>query len=86
MQTESLELELLMRFSKFSMLSEPNNHSIPVVDPFQDPDDSNLSFIVTTYLRDPDSPDWDNLDDVMEYLEQVLQGILFYHIHGVSRF
>ena len=73
LDTDSLELELLLRFSTTEMRVVPENHCVPVIDHFQPPDDFSITFIVTPYLRCPNKPNYDCADDFMEFVQQMFE-------------
>ena len=77
LDTDGLELALLLRFSTVEMRAIPENHCVPVVDHFQHPDDPSVTFIVSPYLRHSVSPPFECAEDVMDYMQQILEvGVL----------
>lgn len=77
--TNSLELELLLEFSSLRTRSVSNNHSVPVVDQFQDPTDRDLTLIVTSYLIAPDRFPFRTVTELLDCFEQLLE----VHIHSL---
>ena len=83
LDSDSLELALLLRFSTMEMRAAPNNHCVPVLDHFQHPDDPSVTFIVNPYFRP--AIEFDRADDYMEYVQQALEVCVFsLMIFGVS--
>ena len=64
-------------------LSEnPSNHSVPILDTFEDETNSTVSYIVMPLLRDFDNPPFESVDDVLEFGEQLLEvGTISDHQH-----
>ena len=52
---------------------DPNNHSVPVLDTFEDETNAGVSYIVMPLLRNFDSPPFESVEDVLEFSEQVLE-------------
>ncbi|TCD64065.1 hypothetical protein EIP91_004573 [Steccherinum ochraceum] len=84
MSTDSQELSLLLKFSQPEMRSAPGNLCVPVYAVFEDPDDPSSTFVVTPHLFMVYQLQWRNLDDILNYISRVLEGLVFFHSHGIS--
>ncbi|TCD64306.1 hypothetical protein EIP91_004253 [Steccherinum ochraceum] len=82
--TDSQELSLLLRFSQPEMRSAPGNLCVPVLDTFEDPENPSVTFVVTPYIFDMYHLRWRNVDDILNYFTRILEGLVFFHAHGIS--
>ena len=53
--------------------SDGRNHCVPVLDVFHDEPDSSLLFMVIPFLRHFQSPALQTVDDVLEFVKQLLE-------------
>ncbi|TCD64249.1 hypothetical protein EIP91_004318 [Steccherinum ochraceum] len=84
METTSQELALLLRFSQPSMRSNPWNHCTPIHTTFDDPDDPFATFVVTPLLCPSEEVRFRNVDDIFNFIANILEGVAFFHAHGIS--
>ncbi|TCD64308.1 hypothetical protein EIP91_004255 [Steccherinum ochraceum] len=82
--TDSQELSLLLKFSQPKMRSAPGNLCVPVLDTFEDPQNTSVTFVVTPFLFDPIQLSWRNVDDIMNYITRILEGLVFFHANDIS--
>ncbi|OSD03660.1 hypothetical protein PYCCODRAFT_1490426 [Trametes coccinea BRFM310] len=82
--SDSQELKILEYLSSAEMRRDPRNHCVPLLDVLCDPAEPETSYIVMPFLRFIDDPAFELLDDVLECLDQVLEGLGFIHDHGVA--
>ncbi|KAJ8481569.1 hypothetical protein ONZ51_g5906 [Trametes cubensis] len=80
----SQELQIISFLSSEEMRRDPRNHCVPLLDTIPDPSDPNTAYIVMPFLRYVDSPGFVLVDDVLECLDQVLEGLVFIHDHGIA--
>ncbi|KAL7282051.1 hypothetical protein ACG7TL_003518 [Trametes sanguinea] len=83
-RSDSHELEILSYLMSEDMLRDPRNHCIPLLDVFPDPIDSSMKIMVMPFMRYINSPPFETIEDVLECLDQVLEGLVFIHDHGVA--
>ncbi|KAL7282053.1 hypothetical protein ACG7TL_003520 [Trametes sanguinea] len=83
-RTDSEELRILSYLSSDELRHDPRNHCVPLLDVFQDSTDAERSIIVMPFMRYIDNPPFESVDDVLEMLDQVLEGLVFIHDHGVA--
>ncbi|KAL1937554.1 hypothetical protein VTO73DRAFT_13049 [Trametes versicolor] len=81
---DSQELEILRYISSPDMVQHPQNHCVPLLDVIYDPSDPETCFIVMPYLRYIDHPPFELVEDMMEFGEVILEGLVFLHDHGVA--
>ncbi|TCD66131.1 hypothetical protein EIP91_001740 [Steccherinum ochraceum] len=84
MQDDSVELDLLRRFSRPDMRAHRFNHCNPILTEFDNPADPSATFVVTLYLVQTDICSWWRVDDFLEFGTQVLEGLAFFHEQGIS--
>ncbi|TCD64076.1 hypothetical protein EIP91_004584 [Steccherinum ochraceum] len=84
METKSRELALLLEFSQPEMRSIPLNHCVPILTTFSDPDDPSFTFVVTPYVCERYDLERRNVEDIMNTITWVIEGLAFFHSHGIS--
>ncbi|TCD64896.1 hypothetical protein EIP91_003472 [Steccherinum ochraceum] len=68
------------------MRGHPGNHCCHILARFGDPNDPTTTFIVIPYPHDlPFQPFFYNINEVMEYGRQLLEGIAFLHSRNVAQ-
>lgn len=70
--------------SILAAVEDPANHSVPILDTFTDPADDSVSYIVMPFLRSSDNPPFETVGEVADFVDQVLEGLVFMHSHGVA--
>ncbi|KZV68698.1 hypothetical protein PENSPDRAFT_753941 [Peniophora sp. CONT] len=63
---------------------DPMNHTVPIYEVFSDPEAPDVSYMVMPFLRYPDDPPFESVGEVMEFVDQVLEGLVFMHDQGVA--
>ena len=98
--TNGDELKIALMFNAEPLRHDPRNHCVPILDHFQDPDDSMTSYMVMPFLRPLNDPVFKLVDDIISFVDQILeagvssahsnftnydsQGLVFLHEHGVA--
>lgn len=82
--TNSQELEIATLFSRPPLCGHPSNHCVPVLDAFVDDEDEKISYIVMPFLRRMDNPPFDLVNDLLDFVDQVLEGLAFMHDNDVA--
>lgn len=67
------EIEITKQFSLQSLRDDPRNHCIPVLDTFDDDTETDVSYIVMPFLRRMDNPPFDMVNDVLDFVDQVVE-------------
>jgi len=83
-QTAGTELQIASMFSSEHLRNDPKNHCVPILDAFQDDGDDSSSYMVMPFLRAIDEPAFELVDDVISFADQILEGLVFLHQHGVA--
>ncbi|EPS92684.1 hypothetical protein FOMPIDRAFT_1137462, partial [Fomitopsis schrenkii] len=63
---------------------DPRNHSVPVLDIFPDDDDPGVSYMVMPLLRLIDEPKFDLVEELIDFVDQLLEGLVFMHEQGIA--
>ncbi|KAJ1303178.1 hypothetical protein OPQ81_011377 [Rhizoctonia solani] len=77
------EIEILQRFSSPEFKDDPSNHVVPCLDVFPIPDVPGGSFIVMPLLSKYNLPEFWDLGEVHDFLEQIFEGLEFLHRNNV---
>ncbi|KAN0131191.1 Protein kinase-like domain containing protein [Lactarius tabidus] len=67
-----------------SDIDDPTNHSVPILETFVDSDDKSTSYMVMPFLRMSDDPPFGLVEEVVDFADQVLEGLVFMHSRGVA--
>lgn len=52
---------------------DKRNHCVPVIEHFQDDEDADISYIVMPFLRPIDEPPFETVDNVIDFVDQILE-------------
>ncbi|KAI0062512.1 hypothetical protein BV25DRAFT_1803963 [Artomyces pyxidatus] len=67
------------------LASHPLNHSVPILDMFEDPHDPAAFYVVTPHLLPVDlKHHFKYIGEILDFGEQILAGLVFDHYHGVA--
>ncbi|PSR72481.1 hypothetical protein PHLCEN_2v11648 [Hermanssonia centrifuga] len=83
-QTGDLESTIAMMLSSSELLKDPRNHCVPILDYFQDEDNATISYMVMPFLHLTDSPPFKTVENIVDFIEQTIEGLVFIHEHGVA--
>jgi len=78
------EVEIGQFFSREPHASDPRNHCVPIYDVLQDPQEEDTVFLVMPLLRDSQDPPFDTIGEVLDYIEQITEGLQFMHSQHVA--
>ena len=53
-------------------IDDPANHSVPIIDTFEDIDKS-ISYLVMPFLRLTDNPPFEVVEEVLDFADQILE-------------
>ncbi|EMD34377.1 hypothetical protein CERSUDRAFT_117250 [Gelatoporia subvermispora B] len=84
MKTGCEEMRALSYLSSDEFSRDPRNHCVRVLEILKDPDDPNLSYVVMPFLRPMDSPPFAIVSEVIDFVDQILEGLVFLHEAGVA--
>ncbi|KAI0054725.1 hypothetical protein BV25DRAFT_1816642 [Artomyces pyxidatus] len=82
--TGDLESTIALFLWAENLRDNPRNHSVPVLDIFPDPDNEHHSYMVMPFCNFMDKPAFTNVGEVVDFADQVLEGLLFMHEQGVA--
>lgn len=71
--TGSEEMQIAQILYNETLRSNPRNHSVPILDVFPDDVNSSVSYIVMPYLRLIDDPPFETVDEVVNFVDQILE-------------
>jgi len=69
-RTGDLESSLALMLSA---IDDPTNHSVPILDTFEDSVNKSISYIVMPFLRLTDNPRFEIVEDVLDFTDQILE-------------
>ena len=56
-----------------SAIDDPANHSVPILDTFEDSIDKSISYLVMPFLRLTDNPRFEVVEEVLDFADQILE-------------
>ncbi|KAG8791258.1 hypothetical protein FRC12_009739 [Ceratobasidium sp. 428] len=78
------ELEVLQLFSSSPYCDDPRNHAVPCLDSFPIPDVEGGMFLVMPLLSAYAYPEFYNLDELHDFLEQIFEGLEYLHENEIA--
>ncbi|KAL5492985.1 hypothetical protein ACEPAI_4433 [Sanghuangporus weigelae] len=78
------ELRIHRFLSEKERLKDPWNHTAPLLDEFPEDDDPTMICMVMPLLRPYDVPEFFSVEEVVDFMRQVLEGIVFMHRSNVA--
>ncbi|KAF8165784.1 kinase-like domain-containing protein [Crassisporium funariophilum] len=78
------EGDILRYLSSPQLLLDTTNHTVRVLGIFQDPYNPEIEHLVMPVLRRYDSPEFGAIGEVVDFVTQVLEGLVFMHSHGIA--
>jgi hypothetical protein len=54
-------------------IDDPANHSVPILDTFEDSVNKSISYLVMPFLRLIDDPSFEVVEDVLDFVDQILE-------------
>ena len=72
-ETDGEEVKIAQFLNEEAVRDDPQNHSIPILDVFEDDEDKKISYLVMPFLRLMDDPPFSHINDVVEFVDQVLE-------------
>jgi hypothetical protein len=73
------EIEIAQFLSSEPQASDPRNHSVPILEVLQDPEDEDLSLLVMPFLKPYDKPKFDTIGEAIECFRQLFEVCTFFH-------
>jgi hypothetical protein len=69
----------------FSAIDDPANHSVPILDTFEDSVDKSISYLVMPFLRLADDPPFRVVEEVLDFVDQILEVRLWHALTKLRR-
>ncbi|TFY75607.1 hypothetical protein EWM64_g8404 [Hericium alpestre] len=82
--TNDGESRIMAMLNASPLDGDPRNHTVPILDTFQDDEDSSISYIVMPFLRLTHNPPFTNVGEIVDFADQFLEGLAFMHEHCVA--
>jgi len=67
------ESRIAQMLSTEELRADPRNHCIPIIEVIDDPDDDSISYMVMPFLRVADSPPFQHVKEIMDFVDQILE-------------
>jgi len=83
-KTDSEEYRIAQLLTQEDWISDQRNHCVPIVKLFDDHKNPQLSYIVMPFLRPADKPPFESVREIIDYVDQILEGLVFLHEKGVA--
>jgi len=80
----SEETKIAQLLTSKEMLSHPHNHCVPILDVLPDPLSPSHALLVMIYLRSFYDPDFELVEEVVDFVRQTLEGLSFIHSQRVA--
>ncbi|OCB91920.1 hypothetical protein A7U60_g788 [Sanghuangporus baumii] len=81
---DSTETSIGIFLSSPDLAKDPRNHCVPILDVIRDESAPNLEFLVMPLLRPFNKPPFFSVDEMLDFMKQVLEGLVFMHSVGVA--
>ncbi|GBE79197.1 hypothetical protein SCP_0203940 [Sparassis crispa] len=78
------ESQIATMLSSDALRNDPRNHCVPILEVIQDTDDETISYMVMPFLRFIDNPPFQTVENLVDFADQILEGLLFLHQQGVA--
>ena len=72
-KTDCEEHRIAQLLTQEDWISDPRNHCVPIVKIFKDHKDPQVSYIVMPFLRPADSPPFETVKEIIDYVDQILE-------------
>lgn len=76
--TDDSEVRIATYLSQDLFRQDPHNHSVPILDLFQDSENPDILYMVMPFLSLADQPPFDTVGEVVDFCDQVLEVGTFY--------
>lgn len=67
------EIPIARLLSRDSVLEDPTNHCVPIIEPIEDPHDRNKAILVMKHLRPFDDPELRTIGEAVDFISQTLE-------------
>ncbi|KAH8111756.1 kinase-like domain-containing protein [Phellopilus nigrolimitatus] len=81
---DSQEAQIGLMLSSSERLQDPTNHCVPIFDTFVNEEDNQTMFLVMPLLRHFNEPEFEHVDEAIDFMRQVLEGLVYMHSQNVA--
>ncbi|KAH8103564.1 kinase-like domain-containing protein [Cristinia sonorae] len=81
---DSNEFKIARMLSPSDRPDELDNHCVPIIDAFPDPINPSYGILVMPYLHQYNKPYFETVEQVMDFIQQTLEGLSFLHRKRVA--
>jgi len=67
------ESRIAQMLSTKELRADPRNHCVPIIEVIDDPSDDSISYVVMPLLRNADSPPFQYVKEVVDFVDQILE-------------
>jgi hypothetical protein len=71
--------------SMLSAIDDPANHSVPILDTFEDSVNKSISYLVMPFLRLTDNPRFEVVEEVLDFADRILEVRLEHELTKLCR-
>jgi hypothetical protein len=68
-----------------SAIDDPANHSVPILDTFEDSVNKSISYLVMPFLRLTDNPRFEVVEEVLDFADRILEVRLEHELTKLCR-
>ena len=72
-KTDCEEHRIAQLLTQEDWVGDLRNHCVPIVKIFEDHKDPRVSYIVMPFLRPADSPPFETVKEIIDYVDQILE-------------
>ena len=72
-KTDSEEFRIAQLLTQEDWVNDPRSHCVPIVKLFEDHKDQRVSYIVMPFLRPIDSPPFESVKEIIDFVDQILE-------------
>jgi len=72
----SEEAQIAQMLSAKELMADPRNHSVPIIEVIDDPEDDTKSYMVMPFLRAADSPPFQFVKEIIDFVDQILEVVV----------
>lgn len=78
------ESRIIQMLNTPELREDPRNRTVDVIEVFDDPDNDEISYLVMPLLRNAGDPAFQYVKEIIDLVDQVLEGLVFLHEKGVA--
>lgn len=67
------ESRIAQMLSTKKLREDPKNHCVPIIEVIDDPDNDSLSYMIMPLLRIADSPPFQYVKEIVDFVDQILE-------------